>query len=429
MSRVRLLHLSALVSAALLTSTAGAQYTVGGITFAGADPAQQTALQATAQLSPGKAFTAKDLQNAAQRLSDTGAFDDVQVVLDGPAKSIAVNFTVKPVDASHRLTVSLNNFIWFDPDALTTEIRTRVPLFGPTLPEAGNLIDATQAALEDILKQKNISAKLTHDVVEPSANLPGRAIVFRVTSPEIRLHALHLTGVSSEFAPAIRERAVKVAGRPYTEGIAQQSTLQTLLEPYLNAGYLDAHLADRILTPVSTTPDRIDVDLSGAVQTGVAFHVAQITWAGSPQMSSEAFAAAATLHSGDLASAAALAKTVDVLLAAYHTRGFVDALIATSPVLDESAARVSYSLTATPGAQYRIHTVTPVSLTSAQRADFDRGWLLKPGDLYNPDYVTTFLANNTALVSFNGYAASFKAISDPETHLTDLTITFAPQRH
>jgi len=41
------------------------------------------------------------------------------------------------------------------------------------------------------------------------------------------------------------------------------------------------------------------------------------------------------------------------------------------------------------------------------------------------NYLTTFLNKNTALKSLNGYSATYKALSDPHTHLVDLTITFA----
>ncbi len=51
---------------------------------------------------------------------------------------------------------------------------------------------------------------------------------------------------------------------------------------------------------------------------------------------------------------------------------------------------------------------------------------MKPGELYNPEYVAGFLKANTALQALAGYSAGFKAYADPNTHLVDLVITFIP---
>jgi outer membrane protein insertion porin family len=46
------------------------------------------------------------------------------------------------------------------------------------------------------------------------------------------------------------------------------------------------------------------------------------------------------------------------------------------------------------------------------------------GALYNPEYVSNFLKNNTALQALEGYRAGFKAYADPNTHTVDLVLTF-----
>jgi outer membrane protein insertion porin family len=77
-----------------------------------------------------------------------------------------------------------------------------------------------------------------------------------------------------------------------------------------------------------------------------------------------------------------------------------------------------------PGEPYRIHEVTPEHLDPAALADFNRGFLMKAGEVYNPEYVTGFLKANTALLALAGYNATFKAYADPNTHLVDLYINF-----
>jgi outer membrane protein insertion porin family len=410
----------------LASTPALAQYTLKKIVFEGATaPYSQAALEAASGLKPGDQATNATLQQAAQRLSDTGAFADLQVAFDGPVKGLSIIFKVTPLDSSHQLTATYDNFIWFTPEELEAGLRARVPLFAPVLPEAGNLQDAVQTALADMLNKKGVTATLTHDIFEPSAEHPIRIIAYRVVTPAILLHNIKLTGVSSEFATPIHEMASKMTGRSFSEGVENLTTAQILLWPYLKAGYLNAQLTGRTLTPTASSPGRIDVDLAAAVNTGVPFHVENIVWASSPQMSSEAFAAASPLRTGDLANPIALAKSVDLLAAAYRKQGYADVLVSPKPSLDIALNRVSYTFSVVPGEVYHIRTLIPLNLTSAQQSDFNRGWRLKAGDVFNSEYITNFLQQNTALRSFDGYSASFKAIRDPESHLVDVTVTFS----
>jgi outer membrane protein insertion porin family len=68
--------------------------------------------------------------------------------------------------------------------------------------------------------------------------------------------------------------------------------------------------------------------------------------------------------------------------------------------------------------------VTANNLDPAAQADFDRGFLMKTGDIYNPEYVSGFLKNNSGLRALEGYSAAFKAYADPNTHTVDLVLTF-----
>jgi len=139
--------LCALVCLACLAATpAFAQYTLKKIVFDGATPYTQAALEAASGLKPGEKVTNDSLQQVAQRLSDTGAFGDLQITFDGPATAISIIFKITPIDPSHQLTVTFDNFIWFTPAELEAGLRSQVPLFAPVLPESGNLQDAVQVA-------------------------------------------------------------------------------------------------------------------------------------------------------------------------------------------------------------------------------------------------------------------------------------------
>jgi outer membrane protein assembly factor BamA len=102
----------------------------------------------------------------------------------------------------------------------------------------------------------------------------------------------------------------------------------------------------------------------------------------------------------------------------------MDVMIDSAPVLDRSANTVAYTITVTPGEQYRIHEVKAEGLEAAAQKDFDVNFRLKTGELYNPQYVAGFIKNNTALRSLAPYTGTWKAYADPNNHTVDLVITF-----
>ena len=102
----------------------------------------------------------------------------------------------------------------------------------------------------------------------------------------------------------------------------------------------------------------------------------------------------------------------------------MDVVIKTTPATDMATHQVAYTVTVVPGEQYRMHEITVNGLDPEARKDFDRGFLMKAGELYSPEYVATFIKKNTALQALAPYSGSFKAYADPNTHTVDLVVTF-----
>ena len=211
---------------------------------------------------------------------------------------------------------------------------------------------------------------------------------------------------------------------PYEEGPADKTTEDRILEPLLNAGYVQATLTDRSPAPGPAESGVVPVVLTARLQSGEIYHVAGLTFAGTPLLSAEAFAGTAKLHAGEVASRQALLETLAPLDAAYRRKGYMDVVVEAAPTFDASAHTVAYAVSVTPGEQYRVHEVTAGGLDAAAKADFDRGWRMKQGELYDPEYAKTFLKQNTALRALEGYSAGFKAYADPNTHMVDVVITF-----
>jgi outer membrane protein insertion porin family len=165
--------------------------------------------------------------------------------------------------------------------------------------------------------------------------------------------------------------------------------------------------------------------LSATLNPGDIYRISSISFAGTPLLSAESFAASEKLHPGDVASRSLLLETLAPLDAAYRRRGYMDVIVKAAATTDLATHQVAYSVTVVPGEQYRVHGLIANNLDPAARADFDRGFLMKPGEPYNPEYVSGFLKNNTGLRALAGYSANFKAYADPNTHTVDVVLNFA----
>jgi outer membrane protein insertion porin family len=425
---LRTLTLFLLLAAPLCTSAqvATAQdFTAGKIVFNHPGDFTQQQLEEVAAIHPGTRFNNDSLAVDAQRLADTGFFDNVGVTCEGPLQSLTVNFDITPIGRSRLLPVGFENFIWLTPAELLAAVHYQSPLFAGSLPENGALEDSIAAALTQALAAKGIAnTAVQHETIEPTLEHPLRALEFRVAAPRPVIANIKLAGVTADLVPLIQKSVNSTARTRYNAGLSGSLTSESILKPLLDAGYLQATLTGLSLAPGAPDAHTIPVVLSATLAPGDIYKVSTLTFTGTPLLSADDFAKTTKLHPGDIASRQALLETFAPLDLAYRRRGHMDVIINSSPTLDTAAHTVAYTVTVTPGEQYHVHQVTVQGLDPAAQADFDRGYLMKEGALYNPEYLTKFLKNNTALQALNGYAAGFKAIADPNTHTVDLVITF-----
>jgi outer membrane protein assembly factor BamA len=398
-------------------------YTAAQIVFNHPGPYTQAQLETAAGMHAGTRFKADDLGAAAQSLIDTGFFAKVGATLSGDVNKANVIFDVEPIDRAQMPHVGFENFVWLTHAELEDALHTKSPLFLDYLPEGSPLEDGFNAALTDALAAKGITAHVTHATVEPTPLHPERVIEFRIVSPHIGVANVKLDGVSPDLAPLIQKSVNAAVRAGYNQGLAGETTEDRILAPLLDAGYLQASLTNVSLSP-TLSGDAASVVLSATLSPGEIYRVSSITFAGTPLLSAESFTASEKLHPGDIASRALLFQTLAPLDAAYRRQGYMDVIAEATPVLDPATHQVAYTVSVKPGEQYRVHQVTAENLDPAAQADFDRGFLMKAGELYNPEYVAGFLKNNTALKALLGYSATFKAYADPNTHTVDLVLTF-----
>jgi outer membrane protein insertion porin family len=416
-----------------ISLTAHGQYSIASVTFKHPGPYTTPELLAASGLEAGQSLMQDSLANAAQRLLNTGLFSDATIDYTGAGHARGIVVDLKPIPLDKLLPASFENFVWFTPEELTAGIHAHVPLYRGVTSDAGTLPDDIQAALQQMLAAKGITATLSHEVIEATNEHPLRALSFRVEQPSVRLGMLHISMLTDPSAaaalkPGIQQAANLATRHPFNEGLAGPTIQDVLLDPIRHAGYIQATLDNiqRTVAPAPTDPQTLLVTYSARIVTGDAFKVSTLTWNPTPVFSGADFAREAKLHPGDTADGDALLSTEAAISAAYLSHGYLDIYILTHPVPDAAAHTVAYTLEPVPGDVYHLRTVTPKGLSPEALQEFNAAWRMKPGDVYNPTYVPEFIHNNTALKHLSTYAGSFQASADPQTHQVDLTLTFAP---
>ena len=415
--------LALLLLALTVPATAEQMYTATKIVFNHPGSYTQEQLEAAAGMHSGTKFTVTDLSAAAQRLADTGFFESVGPSLEVRGSAATVLFDIKLIERAQMLPAGFENFVWLSHAEIEDALHAKSPLFQDYLAENSPLEEVFDAALTDALAAKGIPAKVVHETVEPTMLRPERSIEFRITMPAIRVANVKLDGVPPELGPMIQKSINAAAHFPYNEGLAGLTTEDRILAPLRDAGYIQASLSNVTLAP-TLTGDAASVALAARLNAGDIYRVAGIAFAGTPLLTAESFAASQKLHAGDIAARGPLVETLAPLDAAYRRQGYMDVSVRAVPTVDAAAHQVAYTVTVDPGEQYRVHEVTANGLDPAAQADFNRGFLMKTGALYNPEYVSGFLKNNTALMALADYSAVFKAYAYPSTHTVDLVLTF-----
>ena len=414
-------------------AVAHAQYSIASVTFKNPGPYTTPELLAASGLETGQLLNQNSLANAAARLLNTGLFLDAEISYTGTGKARGLVVDLKPIALGKLLPASFENFAWFTPEELTNGIHAHVPLYRGAASDAGTLPDDIQSALQQMLTTKGITATLSHTIIEPTNTHPLRTVSFRIEQPSVQLLTVHLSMVSPPGAVAALtpglQKAVNLAPRqPYNEGLSGLTLEDTLLDPFRRAGYIQSTLDNlqRTVAPSPTDPKVFLVTYTARIVTGEPWKIAALIWTPTPLYSAADFARDNKLHPGDPANDTALLALEAAISAAYLSHGYMDVYVLPHPLADLAAHAVTYNLEPIPGDVYRLRTATPTGLSPEALQEFNSTLQLKPGDIYNPAYVTEFIHNNTALKHLSTYAGGFQASADPQTHLVDLTLTFYP---
>ena len=395
-------------------------YKLQTVRFVGSSRYTPDQLLAASGLRVGAETPSTSFQEAATRLSQSGAFTEVKYRFNGAEAQYDVT------DNPNLVPCTFENLVWISDQDLLSALQNRVPLFTGQVPLNGDLAANVGKGIETILKEKGVTASIS---VLPASSLNGpiKSVSFSATTPRVEIAEIEFTGASPNQLPALKEATASLVGTDYLQTMLQDFATNRLRPIYLNQGYLHVEFAKAIAVPLSTSADSARVKITVPIQEGPIYRLAKLNWPGSDILPATAAAKLYLLKPGDVLNQDLLKKSLSNLGSAYLRQGYLKPNIKGTPTFDEAVHSVAYDIEVAPGELYHLRKVEFKNISESQLQKVQDVWKLKPGDVYDPTYAPSFLVKNRdSLRVLDGWSAVWTQTIDDDKKVVDLVMTFRP---
>jgi outer membrane protein insertion porin family len=349
-------------------------------------------------LALGQNAAEADFKEAARRLGDTGLFTDVVYSFSFSPAGTKLEFQLTDIEENKLVPAHFENFVWFTDAQLLTEIQRRVPLFKLLVPVAGTMPDHVEEALQAVLDEKQIPARVDYLREAPQEGGSLIGISYRVEALEIRIRNVEFPGATPDQLPQLQASARKLTGAPYVRSALAQVARIEFMPVSLQRGYLKASFADSQARVVTQSGGDVEVDAILPLAPGKVYSTSSIDWKGNTVFPADDLQRQIHLPAGQPADAVRLVSDLEKVAKLYHTKGYMAVRITPKPLLDDDHSTVHYDLNVLEGDQFKMGEFEIIGLDSQAKAHLQAAWKLSEGEPYNSEYYKKFLEETSRLV-------------------------------
>jgi outer membrane protein assembly factor BamA len=239
-------------------------YRLEKINFVGSSRYSQDQLLAASGLRIGAAVSAQGFQDAATRLSQSGAFSEVKYRFNGAEAEYQL------IDNPQFVPCTFENIVWMNDSELIAALRQKLPLFTGEVPLNGDLSNQVGQGIESVLKEKGIDASIS---VLPAANLNGpvKAMAYAAVTPRVEISQIEFRDASPVRIPTLEKATAALIGTEYRQSMLQDFASNQLRPIYLNQGYLHVDFGTAEAVPVATSAALAKVKITVPVREGAVY--------------------------------------------------------------------------------------------------------------------------------------------------------------
>ena len=340
----------------------------------------------------GDSATQAQLATAVDKLTKSGAFDNVSFRYSTNGNSLNVEFQV--VEVSRLLPCIFDNFVWFSDAELDKALRSRVSFYAGGIPESGDTSEDVRVALQDMVRASGIPGDVT--VIPSIAGLgqPVSAFVYSVTGVAMPIRSVRFMGNAAIPASSLQAASSQMIGRDFSVSYVSQFAGAGLVPLYRKQGYLRARFEKPNGTPLHSNDSGPvqEVAVALSVEEGPEFYWEKAEWTGNRVFTSEELDRLLGMKPKEIANQEKIDAGLTAVKRAYDTRGFIEAAVKPREILDDTARLTTYNVSVDEGAQFHIGMVHFEGLPELASKELIKSWQLKPGDVYDASYPSTFVS-------------------------------------
>ena len=369
-----------------------------------------------------------DFREAARRLGDSGLFSDVVYTYTSSGAGVKLELQLADVDASKLVPSNFENFVWFTDAELLSELKRRVPLFNGKVPLGGKLPDELQEALQAVLDERRIPARVDYLRETPQEGGAIVGISYSVESAEIRIRNVDFTGATPALVPGLQSASRPLTGAPYRRTSLAKVAAVNFLPVCLKEGYLKASFGDTEARVVSQSEGEFEVDVVQPVTLGKQYLVSATEWKGNSAIATSEVAPLLHLTTGQPADAVRLGRDIENVSKLYRSRGYMAVQVKPDAQFDENKSSVHYDVNVAEGDLYKMGELEINGLDTQAKARMQEAWKLREGQPYNADYPKKFLDDTRQLLPRGlQWAISVHETPDAKDKTVDVEIRFKQQ--
>jgi outer membrane protein insertion porin family len=344
---------------------------------------------ATSGLKTGGALSVAELDDAGQKLVDSGLFTKVAYRTTSKGNQVTVIFQVKERGGGQSPVV-FDNFVWFTDEELIAAIKREVPSFNGTASDAGNMSENIKHALESLLKEHDVNGTVEYGAEQAGLNSDKQEHVFSVSGVPIPICSLHFPGANNVPEEKLVIRSRQLTDHNYSLKSAIAYSTFALLPIYREAGQLRARFAKPIAKLDPSEKCHGGVELTIPVDEGPIYLWEKAEWTGNETLSANDLDASLGMKKGDVANSVKIDKGILQVSRRYGHTGHLDVKLSAEPQLNDSTNRLSYRIVVKEGPQYKMGKLTIKGLEEEDANSLEQRWKLRNGEVFDTSYADRF---------------------------------------
>lgn len=340
-------------------------------------------------LAPGAQTGKADLQAGADRLLQTGLFANVSYNFQTRSDGVTVTYHVEEAPL---LPVYFDNMPWLSDSEIADAIRTKIPFYAGRLPAEGNLVDQAHDAIFALLAARGLHATLEH---QPIANPVGEGNIlqFRVEGAAMQIATLTFSDPALAASKVIQQHLAEIEGKEYSRTAIDTFLAEQVRPYYLQQGYLRVKLGPPEVrlsgNPNQRLPERLPVFVP--IAAGAIYQWKGAQWSGNNALSELALDSLLGEKSGAIANGMEIEAGWDRIREQYGQKGHLEVKIDATPVYDDMARTISYTVSIEEGPAYRFGKLVPTGISLEGERRLRQAWLIAPGALFDKSVFEEFL--------------------------------------